>query len=200
MKNHILFILLLSVILLSSCQNDLSLLDDKDSDSELREGNIMDKKDCFEIEYPIGLIFPDDKIVNIKDEEGFYDTIKKWYKANPKEKEKPGLKYPIQVNFKGDISKSINNEKEMESLKKYCDGKSECFAIVYPLSYEMPDGVIVSGESEEEVNAAMKSWYEVNPDSKEKSSLIYPVDVIQKDGSTVTINDESEMIEIKKDC
>ena len=201
MKKSTLFILLLSVCFFSSCHTDSSLLEiEKDSDNALREGDIMDKKDCFEIEYPIELIFPDDKVATIENEEDFYYTIKKWYKVNPKEKEKPSLKYPVNVNFEGDISKSINSEKDMISLKKYCDDKAECFAIVYPLSYEMPDGVVVTGESEDEVNTAMKSWYEANSSSKEKPSLIYPVDVVLTDGSTITIDNEAEMIEMKKEC
>ncbi len=206
MKNSILSILFLSVLLFVSCDDDSNNFgDDKANTNELREGDVMNKKDCFEFEYPIGIIFPDEKVINAEDEEGFYAAIKKWYKANPKEKEKPGLQYPLQVIFKGDISKTISSEKEMIGLKKYCDDKdgefgNACFDMVYPISYEMPDGMIVSGENEKELGLAIKSWYEANSGSKEKPSLVYPVDVVLEDGSIVTINNEDDMIKLKKGC
>jgi len=206
MKNAIFAVLLLSTLFLLSCDNDIhNLEDEKANQSDLREGDIMDKKDCFEFEYPIGILFPNEKVAIAKDEDEFYVALKKWYKENPKGKDKPGLQYPLDVYFKGDIKKTINNEKEMISLKKYCDDKDEntdkdCFKMVFPLSYEMPDGAIITGENDDAINTDMKAWYEANSSSKEKPSLVYPVDVILKDGSTMTVNNESEMIQLKKDC
>ncbi len=206
MKNIILSTLLLGTLFLLSCDNDsYSFEDEKANQSDIREGDIMDKKECFELEFPVGIKFPNQKVTTAKGEDEFYAALKKWYKENPKEKEKPGLKYPVHVLFKGDIKKTISSENEMISLKKYCDDKKggidkDCFSMVYPLSYEMPDGVQITGENEDEVNAAMKAWYESNSSSKEKPSLLYPVDVTLKDGSTFTINNETEMIKLKKDC
>lgn len=166
----------------------------------------MSKKDCFEFEFPIGILFPDGKTEHVLGEDDFYKVLKQWYKkTDSKDKEKPGLEYPVNVIFKGEIIKTISNEKEMIDLKKFCedkDGKEDvsCFEIVYPLSYMMPDGTIVTGESKETLSTEIKAWYKANPDSKEKYEIIYPVDVILKDGTTITINDEAEMIDLKKDC
>ena len=115
------------------------------------------------------------------------------------------MEYPLTVIFKGDLEKTIPSEKEMYSLKEYCDGKEfskkdDCFEIVYPIEYEMPDGSVIQGKNEDEANANMKSWYKMHPDSKEKPNLVYPVDVLLKDESTKTINNEDEMIKLKKDC
>jgi len=206
MKYSFFGFLIFSILILVSCGNDNSNFEnDKAFESELREGDVMSQKDCFEFEYPIGLVFPDGKVESINEEDEYYKVLKIWYKSNPKDKEKPGLEYPVNVIFKGEKTKTISNEKEMIDLKKYCDDKDgkddeACFEMVYPLSYEMPDGVLITGENEDELNTAIKAWYEMNPDSKEKYRLVYPVDVLLKDGSTVTIENEAEMIELKKDC
>lgn len=204
MKYNLYTILLLSIFCIAtSCNDSLSFEDDKALKSELKEGDLMSKKECFEFEFPIGLVFPDDNIESVESEEQFYSVLKEWYESNPKEKEKPSLQYPVQLNFKKEISKTISNEKEMLEVKKYCDikgDKKECFTLIYPLSYEMPDESVISGDDKDELNSAMKAWYEANPDSKEKPRLVYPVDVKFEDGSIKTIGDEDEMIVLKKDC
>lgn len=78
-------------------------------------------------------------------------------------------------------------------------GKENCFSLLYPISISMPDGSILSGE-EEELWGAVKDWYEANPDSKAKPNLIYPVDVLFKDGTSETVEDKSEMEDLKADC
>jgi len=207
MKNNTLLLFLLSFCFLLSCSSDSKdFVDDKTDKNELREGDVMNKKECFEIEYPIGIVFPNEKVTTVSDEDEFHDILKAWYKENPKEKEKPSLSYPVKVNFKEDIQKTINNEKEMMLLKEYCDKKGTktdkpCFKLVFPISYEMPDGAIISGDNHEDIKTDLKAWYESNTGSKEKPSLVYPVDVILEDGSTMTINNEDEMIALKKkDC
>ena len=193
-------------LMIIACESDVNSLNDKDSDKlELREGDIMDKKECFTLAFPLEIMLPNKDVIEVTDEEEFYSFLKKWYKNNPKDKEKPGLNYPVEVLFKDDISKKINSEKEMGMLKDYCDKKGydykeACLELAYPVSYTMPDGTTVTGANQEEVKTALKSWYEANPDSKEKYELDYPVDVILKDGSTITVDSEEEMIALKKDC
>ncbi len=43
-------------------------------------------------------------------------------------------------------------------------------------------------------------WCKANPKSTEKPSLNYPVDVIYRDDTTATINDEAEMKAAKESC
>ena len=64
----------------------------------------------------------------------------------------------------------------------------------------MADGALVTGDDEEAVNTALKSWYAAHPLSKEKYELVYPVDVMFEDGETMEIVDEAEMILLKKEC
>jgi hypothetical protein len=72
-------------------------------------------------------------------------------------------------------------------------GFDKCFEFVYPISYVMPDGSVITGNSEKEIWQLIKEWYEANPDEKDKPVLQYPVDIQYKDGTIVTINDDEEM-------
>ncbi len=90
-------------------------------------------------------------------------------------------------------------DKEYEKDYDKGDDKEDCFALIYPVSYIMPDGTIISGD-EETLDAAIKTWYEAHPDSKEEFKLEYPVQIIDKKGETVDIDNEDEMILAKADC
>ncbi len=78
-------------------------------------------------------------------------------------------------------------------------GDKDCFDFVYPLSYEMPDGTTLTGNNKDEVNTAMKAWYMAHPDSKQKPSLQYPVDIIYGD-KLITINNHEEMRKVMASC
>lgn len=75
-----------------------------------------------------------------------------------------------------------------------------CFEMVYPVSYDMPDGTVITGNNEEEIWTPMKVWHEAHPDSEEKPELQYPVDLIFEDGTEKTIENNEEMAWAKKGC
>ncbi len=77
--------------------------------------------------------------------------------------------------------------------------KEACIEMVFPLTYIMPDGSTITGNDGMELRLAMKDWYEAHPDAAKRHALQYPVDVIFK-GRPLTINNETEMIRIKKAC
>jgi hypothetical protein len=83
------------------------------------------------------------------------------------------------------------------------DGTNEikdiCFDFVYPISFIMPDGSPIIVDSEDYWDE-IKEWYEVNPDVKEKPVLQFPVDVIFKDGTVKTINNEDELKKAYEYC
>ncbi|NRB49018.1 MAG: hypothetical protein HRU41_15185 [Saprospiraceae bacterium] len=66
-------------------------------------------------------------------------------------------------------------EKDEGGKGEYKEDKA-CFDLVYPLGITMPDGSTLSGE-EAVLWEAVKAWYDANPDSKDKPSLIYPIEI-----------------------
>ncbi len=104
---------------------------------------------------------------------------------------------------KGDEIKDdeFKGSKDWDGKDKDDDEKgNKCFDLVYPVTYNMPDGSTATGDNEDDVWTAIKAWYEDHPDSAGKPTLQYPVDILWEDGTNETITDEGAMILAKKDC
>ncbi|MFL2629157.1 MAG: hypothetical protein ACJ0NO_01295 [Flavobacteriaceae bacterium] len=163
------------------------------------------KSKPFEFVFPISFSMPDGISVTVNNKEEIKSSLKSWYDANPDSKEKPDLVFPVDVIIKskgGEETFTISSKEEMDELrKKFKRKKSKPFELVFPISFTMPDGTIISGEDHKEIKGLMKDWYDANPDSKEKPDLVFPVDVIikSKDGEeTLTISSKEEMEELRK--
>lgn len=180
---------------------------DEASLGELKEDCGWEKwdKDCFELVYPVTYDMPDGSTLS-GDNETVNNAIKAWYEANPDSEEKPALQYPVEVTFKENITKTIQNEEEMIAAKAYCekewkeDWDKECFELAYPLTFTMPDGSNVTGDDKEALHDALKAWYEANPASEEKPTLQYPLNIVFEDGTSTTMNSEEEIKAAAEDC
>ena len=97
----------------------------------------------------------------------------------------------------------------MNAAKRDCwdedeGGERECFELVLPVTFVMPDGAVVTVENEDGY-MALREWYVANPDSEEEPVLQYPVDIVYynedgEEGTIVTINNEEEMEAAKAEC
>jgi hypothetical protein len=173
--------------------------DGKNGDGKEDKG----KEDCFELVYPLSVTMPDGSVLS-GEKEDLWEAVKTWYEANPNSEEKPSLNYPVDILWlKDEVTKNIYDENEMEIAKKYCDegkeGNKDCFELVYPVTWTMSDGTNITMSDEEDWDA-IKAWYEANSNSEEKPSLNYPVDIEFENGTTQIVNNEDEMVMVKKDC
>ena len=82
------------------------------------------------------------------------------------------------------------------------DGRDieECFDLVYPVTFVMPDGTEITGDTEEEVFTTIRDWQVNNDDFDEGPELQYPVDIVFEDGSILTVNNDEEMREAYDNC
>lgn len=211
------FYLLLVTLVFTACKKDeattskmttdttfQALVVGGDEDKDGKDGKDgKDKIYCFDLIYPISITMPDGTTLS-GDEKELWTAVKAWYEANPDSAIKPDINYPIDIKWDGAIIKTVNDEVEMKIAKKYCDGKKDyekedCFKLVYPLTWTMPDNTTATMTDALDWEA-IKSWYEGNPDSEEKPSLNYPVEVILDGGDVEEIGDEEAMVELKKDC
>ena len=164
---------------------------------------------CFDLVLPVTFIMPDGSTITVSsDDENSWAELKNWYEDNPDSEEKPSLQYPVDITFDGEIV-SINNDDEMRELYRQCDrgrdwNREKCFGMLFPVTFTMPDGSSITVETDDgEGWAELKDWYEDNPDSKERPTLQYPVDIVYETDagdSTVTINNESEMEVAEEAC
>lgn len=171
-------------------------------DGKLEKTKSTEKEKCFEYVYPTTFTMPDASTVTIEKDED-WSVVKDWFTANPKSKEKPVIKFPVDLKFKEGVVKTISNADEMKKVWAYCNGGKEkakkCFWYVFPVSFTMPDKTTITVNNDKDWGG-LKEWYANNPDSKEKYTLNYPVQLKFKDGSIKTIQNEEEMKAVKAYC
>ena len=161
-------------------------------------------RECFELVYPVTYLMPDGSTITVENDED-WDLIKDWYDANPNTEGRPELQYPVDVVL-DDETFTVNSAEEMGEIKRECweDEGRECFALVYPVTFVMPDGSTITVETDDEAGwQEVKDWYDANPESDERPTLEYPIDIVYETDagdSTVTINNESEMEAAKDEC
>ena len=172
-------------------------------------GRDYDKGDwkCFDLSLPVSYTMPDGSTITVSNEED-WDAIKSWYEENPESEEKPVLQFPVNVEF-DDETVTVNSEEELRELKQECwldeNDKRECFYLVFPVTYIMPDGSTITVETKDDDAGwqLIKDWYDANPDSDERPTLQFPVDITYEteDGDTTfTVNNDEEMIYVKSRC
>ena len=76
----------------------------------------------------------------------------------------------------------------------------ECFTLVFPVSFNMPDGSLVTVEADDEESwAGIKAWYETNQDSEERPTMQFPVGILFDEESLV-IDNQEEMRSAYQEC
>ena len=169
---------------------------------------------CFELIFPLTFNMPDGSSVIVdSDSEDSWDQIKTWYEANPDSEEKPQMQFPVVIFYEDDTY-TLNSSEELRGAYSRCEprrGRDEnkrnrqCFSLVYPVTYTMPDGstMEVAGDNEDGWSA-LKAWYEDNTGYEEvMPELSYPVDIVfetEEGESVTTLNSEEEMWAVKEDC
>ena len=182
--------------------------DDKDRDKDDKDWDREDKEKCFELVMPYTLIMPDASLITIETEED-REKVEEWYKNNPDSKDRPSLEYPVDVVIEtddGERTITVNGDDEMKKIQGRCEKdraeKEKCFELVMPYTLIMPDASLITIETEED-REKVEEWYKNNPDSKDRPSLEYPVDVVIEtdDGErTITVNSDDEMKKILGRC
>jgi len=76
----------------------------------------------------------------------------------------------------------------------------KCFSFNYPITIQFPDETTFTGNSKEELRAAVKAWREANPDIHKRPRLVYPVNLTMKDGTILTVNSTEEMRNVIREC
>ena len=182
--------------------------DDKDRDKGDKDWDREDKEKCFELVMPFTLIMPDSSLIIIETEDD-REKVEEWYKNNPDSKDRPSLEYPVDVVIEtdeGEHTITVNSDDEMKKIIGRCEKdrkeKEKCFELVMPYTLIMPDASLITIETEED-REKVEEWYKNNPNSKDRPSIQFPVDIIVETDEgerIITINNEEEMKEAKGRC
>ena len=166
--------------------------------------------DCFTIQYPITVTLSDGYTYTFESEE----AVKEFYDAYEIDEEMY-IAFPISVIGNDGEAIVIENDEALKEVYRGCYSgerdiviEQKCFSLVYPVSYQLPDGSLIEVSADNEDSwAEMNAWYDENPESAERPTLQYPVVIMyeeddegSEDALTVTINNEEEMISAREDC
>ena len=166
--------------------------------------------DCFTIQYPIAVTLSDGYTYTFESEE----AVKEYYDAYEIDEEMY-IAFPISVIGNDGEAIVIENDEALKEAYRGCYSgqrdiviEQKCFSLVYPVSYQLPDGSLIEVSADNEDSwAEMNAWYDENPESAERPTLQYPVVIMyeeddegSEDALMVTINNEDEMISAREDC
>ena len=87
------------------------------------------------------------------------------------------------------LESNIKNKDGWGSKKLGKKKRGPCFKFVYPISYTMSDGSVISGNDRKEIHVAMKAYFEINGKTRgSKPNLNLPIQILtlDKDKKVVT--------------
>lgn len=162
-----------------------------------------DRKECFTMVFPVTFTMPDGSEISGENKMEVRTAIKAWYEANPGVEEKPALQFPVEIEYEDGSVVTLENAEELRAAFRECRGdkmRNKCFDWVYPVTFIMPDGSTITGDSKEEIGGAIRAWYQANPGVHEKATLQFPVDIVYEDETTATVNNATELREAFREC
>jgi len=208
------------VFVMTSCQKEN--LDDLTTENftqqaENREGGQKGMKGkgmrggkCFTPVFPITINFPDGSSAEVADKAAAKAAKDAYKTANPDTEGRPTLNMPFDVQLRDSSIVTIASEEDLAALKETCGergGKGDrggrggkCFAPVFPITINFPDGSAVEVADKAAAKAAKSAYKEANPDREERPTIAFPFDVELADGTTVTVENEEAVAALKESC
>ena len=158
-------------------------------------------KRCFKFVFPLTFSLGETSYT-VNDYKEFRAAMKAHYEETG-EKQKPTFAFPIQIQFKGEEEAvEVNSDEELKAAFQSCRGEQndkKCFTFGFPVSFTMPDGTILTAEDEEDLEEKMKAFYESYEGRKKRPRVVFPVDLMFEDGSSLTVNSVQEMKQAWRD-
>ena len=154
-------------------------------------------KRCFKFVFPLTFSLGETSYT-ANDYQEFRDAMKANYEETG-EKQKPVFVFPIQIQFgEGDEVETvtINSDDELKEAFQACRGEEDdkkCFTFGFPVSFTMPDGSVLTAEDEKDLEEKMGAFYESYTGEKKRPEVVFPVDLMFEDGSSLTVNSPEEM-------
>ena len=162
-------------------------------------------KRCFKFVFPLTFSLGETSYT-ANDYQEFRDAMKANYEETG-EKQKPVFVFPIQIQFgRGDEVETvtINSDDELKEAFQACRGEEDdkkCFTFGFPVSFTMPDGTVLTAEDEKDLEEKMQAVYESYTGEKKRPEVVFPVDLMFEDGSSLTVNSPEEMKQAwKENC
>ncbi|WP_075340923.1 hypothetical protein [Tenacibaculum agarivorans] len=161
--------------------------------------NIIDKANCLEIKLPVTVIVNNVELI-VENVDG-YATIEGVFDQFSTDQDKLEVQFPITV-IQNDYSElRVNNELELEELKKSCNGENEEDDDIECIDFEYPLTVSVFNISNSVTNTQSieddKQFYQLLTDIDDLTSaaINFPINLKLHNGEKITVNSNKELEE-----
>ena len=169
---------------------------------------------CYELVFPVTLLFPDRTTSEVNSYEEMRMSIVRWRRSNPRAQARPQLQFPYElINEDGEIFLIDSLRKQLE-VRRACartffenngpqghgDRPKMCFKIVFPLTIHFPDGTTEFVDNRIEFNTALREWVAVNPNANARPLIGLPFTVLLRDGQTLLIETREELRRLRANC
>lgn len=171
------------------------------------------KMGCFEIVWPLSIIFPDGTSGTYEDQDALRSGIQSWKEANPDASERPGLSFPVDIVDEEGTLFTILDQEDLRSVVRECrrtyfgnhshrgHPRNSCFSIVFPLSIDFSDDGVVEFQTKEELKTALRDWRDNNPSTEVRPSFLFPINVVLKETQEqVSVGSAEDLVQLKEDC
>ena len=213
------FLLVATLLVLNSCQKE----ELKETEVDLLNANLTEevvdlrngpdarqglRNRCFKLVFPITIDFPDGTSETVEDFRSLHQSYKDWRTANPDADERPALAYPISVILRSDDSQVlVNSADELQALIDDCRANQDddrphngCFRLVYPVNIDFPDNTSEMADSRRELHQLVRTWRQENPDADGRPMLGFPLTVMLRDSTILTLTTSDELDTLKASC
>ena len=91
----------------------------------------------------------------------------------------------------------------LDDLQRGVVGKKHCLEFIFPISIEFIDESTAEVENYIDLHETVKAWFEANDVEKSKENkpqLIFPLQVLNKDGEVIDVASIDELKELRSEC
>ena len=200
MKLSFFSFLLMGLFVLSACDNDSDVMTDADLILAIQTANNKQTVTAAALPTDASNVLADDFSESYVDEAKLAPELGYEVGMRRGEGVLMGERNRIYFDLNGRVLRGDGDRDRERRRGEEGSDRRECFRLVFPVTFIMPDGTEITGDSEEEVGMAMREWYANNPGVEEGPELQYPVDIMFEDLSTLTVNSNEEMRAAYENC
>ena len=156
--------------------------------------------DCFGIDFPITIDFPDGTSQTVNDADELITALKDYKQNGPDSLGRPEFVFPITV-FVNDTSFEVNSMQELRRASLLCVERPErgnCVELQFPVTILFPDSTTQTVNDEDELKTAIQDWRE-NGTVDGRPTFVFPIDVEFK-GEIITITSMEELRRLNRAC
>ena len=159
---------------------------------------------CYEVLFPVKLVFPNGRTIEINDEDELREAIRRWVDANPNTDRRPQIAFPYRVVLQNGDTVAVRNANTLRRIIYACntDRPSDrpCYRILYPVTIAFPGGATLEVGSAEEFARAIRRWLDAHPDAARRPHIAFPYRVQLSNGNVVAIENARQLKRLIQSC